>query len=283
MGKKTRHRKRLPKEDKDSAQQSDVGEKVNNAKTKGSLGAAEARLAAMEAPLGEPGEFCPGGTMAQTHAQPKDLEKSQLHQRCKAWIQTIYSKIGDANELAENFCRYGGFLTAEKRKLAERGDQQLRRSQVIASLYGTAMRSNNICKMNQLQRQSEDNERAFAVTRLEADVLNYHQDLFRSEALYTQLQELGSTMAVKVGEREFVTKPEFDLPFVSFESVLEEEKARMREEAGGAERIEPALPEQLPEAVVGENKHLCFVSKHFSATWMAMALSPAAAFSHKAP
>ena len=110
--------------------------------------------------------------------------------------------------------------------------------------------------------------------RLEADVLNYHQDLFRSEALYSQLQELGSTMAVKVGEREFVTKPEFDLPFVSFESVLEEEKARMREEAGGAERAEPTLPEQLPQAVVGDHKHLCFVSNRFSPTWMQMALSP---------
>jgi len=95
---------------------SDAGEKEGDAKTKGGLGATEARLAAMEAPLGEPGEFCPGATAS--HAQPKDLEKSQLHQRCKAWIQTIYSKISDANELAENFCKYGGFLTAEKRKLA---------------------------------------------------------------------------------------------------------------------------------------------------------------------
>lgn len=61
----------------------------------------------------------------------------------------------NADEMASRFCQYGAFLSAEKNRLAERGSQQERKSKVIASVYGTAMRAGDRVKMDKLRKQSE--------------------------------------------------------------------------------------------------------------------------------
>eukprot|EP00656_Telonema_subtile_P041568 TRINITY_DN4677_c0_g2_i3.p1 TRINITY_DN4677_c0_g2~~TRINITY_DN4677_c0_g2_i3.p1 ORF type:complete len:156 (+),score=30.62 TRINITY_DN4677_c0_g2_i3:78-545(+) len=101
---------------------------------------------------------------------PPGLEKSQLHRRCLQWISEMSALQMNPDEMANRFCQYGGFLSNEKARLAERGTQQERKSKVIASVFGTAMRAKDQVKMEKLRKQSEDNERAFEVTKLEAEV-----------------------------------------------------------------------------------------------------------------
>ena len=169
----------------------------------------------------------------------KGIKKSQLHRRCEEWLRSLATKTASIDDLAESFCQYGGFLNGEKARLAELGDQQLRHSKIIAVNYGKAMKGNRQSEMDKFRRQSEANERAFEVTKLEVEVLNYHLDLYKQQKIYRQLQDFGAAMAVQVGkaeDKEFVMRPDVDLPDADLQSALDEEEElkaymkQMREE-----------------------------------------------------
>ena len=175
------------------------------------------------------------------------VEKSQLHGRCKEWLKTLATKTDSIDDLAEAFCQYGGFLNSEKVRLADLGEQQLRHSKIIAANYGKAMRANKHSEMEKFRRNSEANERAFEVTKLEVDVLNYHLDFYKQQKIYNQLQNFGATMAVQVGkaeDKEYVMRPDVDLPEADLQSALDEEEElkaymrKMREEKLAKEKEE---------------------------------------------
>merc|ERR1712166_1322043 len=97
-------------------------------------------------------------------------ETSLTGGRCLIWITqvSLHNVPGSDQTLAEKYCEYGVFLSDAKREWAESANQQQRRSQVLAAVYKTALRNNNTKKLNQTQRQHEDNEKAFENTKREA-------------------------------------------------------------------------------------------------------------------
>ena len=202
--------------------------------------------------VGKPGDSCflPSGPSV-VRSRPIGIEKSQLNSRCEAIIKELDSKkAANIDQLAEAFCQYGGFLNTEKLRLAELGEHQLRRSKIIAANYGKAMRANKHGDMEKFRRQSQDNERAFEVTKLEVDVLNYHLDLYKTQDMYKQLQAFGNRNAIQVGQaehKEYVMRPDVDLPEVSLESALDEEeelKAYMKAQREEKERLKKEQKEK---------------------------------------
>jgi len=207
--------------------------------------AREAQLAAMEIPADD----------TLMPSLPPNLERSQLHQKCLIWITqvSLHNVPGSDQTLAEKYCEYGVFLSDAKRELAESANQQQRRSQVLAAVYKTALRNNNTKKLNQTQRQHEDNEKAFENTKREADVLNYHLSVYRSHPINQQIQEQARERFVEKpslngsGQSEYILKPELDDAIVDFEALLAEEKTyeAMTDEEKAAARMEGKFEQVL--------------------------------------